>query len=268
MIRNRMRELLTTTTSAGGAFITMTDPAATELAAIAGFQFVVIECEHAAMTLETVQTHLRVAHGRDMGAIVRVPADDWGLVQRVLDIGADGILVPHIVDKTSAKRAVEAVRYPPLGRRGMYPAGAAAEYSAHGLGGIKQLTEWMNENAVLAVMMEEPAAIEQIGEILEGIDLVVVGPSDLSAALGAIGAAEDARLREAIDRVFDACRSAGVKFGIPIEHASYSRSASDLKKAGAWFLTSGSDASVLLQGFRAAFAKTQESANAPAGIGA
>src|SRR5467141_4062422 len=173
-MRNRMRELLETKSSAAGAFITMADPIAVELAAIAGFEFVVLECEHAAMSLETVQDHLRAARARGIGAVVRVPAEDWGFVQRVLDVGADGILVPHIVDRERARRAVEAVRYPPLGRRGMSPASAAANYSAHGLGGIKQLTEWLNENTVLAIMMEEPDAIENIAEILEGIDLVVV----------------------------------------------------------------------------------------------
>jgi 4-hydroxy-2-oxoheptanedioate aldolase len=252
-----MRELLETKSSAAGAFITMADPIAVELAAIAGFEFVVLECEHAAMSLETVQDHLRAARAREIGAVVRVPAEDWGFVQRVLDVGADGILVPHILDRERARRAVEAVRYPPLGRRGMSPASAAANYSAHGLGGIKQLTEWLNENTVLAIMMEEPDAIENIAEILDGIDLVVVGPSDLSAALGLIGAPADPKLTAAIDGVFEACRRAGVKFGMPIEHASHSRSAADLRKAGAWFLSSGSDSSVLLQGLRAAFARTE-----------
>jgi 2-keto-3-deoxy-L-rhamnonate aldolase RhmA len=260
VIRNRMRELLATQSSAAGAFITMSDPVAVELAAVAGFEFVVLECEHGAMSLETVQGHLRAARARNVGAIVRVPAEDWGFVQRVLDIGADGILVPHIVDRERAKRAVEAVRYPPAGRRGMYPASAAANFSAHGLGGVKQLTEWLNANTVLGIMMEEPDAIVNIARILDGIDLVVVGPSDLSAALDVIGAPADPRLAAAIDSVFAACRTAGVKFGMPIEHAAYSRSAAELRKAGAWFLSSGSDASVLLQGFRGAFARMEATA--------
>src|SRR5690242_2136714 len=259
-MRNRMRELLETRSSAAGAFITMNDATAVELAAVAGFGFVVLECEHAGMNLETVQEHLRAARARDIGALVRVPAEDWGFVQRVLDIGADGILVPHIVDRERARRAIDAVRYPPVGKRGMSPASAAANYSAHGLGGITQLTDWLNANTVLAIMMEEPDAIENIAEILDGVDLVVVGPSDLSAALGLIGASADPKLRATIDLVFEACRTAGVKFGMPIEHASHSRSAADLRNAGAWFLISGSDTSVLLQGFRAAFARTEVSA--------
>src|SRR5690242_6197564 len=148
-MRNRMRELLETRSSAAGAFITRNDGTSVELPAVAGFGFVVLECENAGMSLETVQEHLRAARARDIGAIVRVPAEDWGFVQRVLDIGADGILVPHIVDRERARRAIDAVRYPPVGTRGMSPASAAANYSAHGLGGIAQLTDWLNANTVL-----------------------------------------------------------------------------------------------------------------------
>jgi 4-hydroxy-2-oxoheptanedioate aldolase len=84
-----------------------------------------------------------------------------------------------------------------------------------------------------------------------GVDVVVVGPSDLSASLGVIGDPKDGRLAAAVERIFRACREAGVKFGMPVEHASYRLSATELRDLGAWFLTGGSDSVLLLNAFRA-----------------
>ena len=252
-LRNRLRELIDQKPSALGTFITLGDSISVELAGLAGFEFIVIECEHAGLSLEMVQNHLRAARARGLGTLVRVPAGDPGFVQRVLDIGAEGVLVPHISDATAAARAVSGVRFPPDGHRGMYPASAAAEFGAHGLPGVRELTQALNRNTVLAVMIEEASAVEQIRAIAAtpGIDLVVVGPSDLSASLGAIGDPKDPRLAEAVDKVFRACREAGVKFGMPVDHAGYKLSAAELRDLGAWFLTGGSDSVFLLNAFKA-----------------
>jgi 4-hydroxy-2-oxoheptanedioate aldolase len=251
--RNRLRELVDDKPSALGAFITLGDPVAVELAGLAGFDFVVIECEHAGLSLETVQNHLRAARARELGTLVRVPAGDDGFVQRVLDIGADGVLIPHISDTNAAADAVSRVRFPPDGHRGMYPSSAAAEFGAHGLAGVRELTQALNRNTVLAVMIEEASAVDQIEAIAAtpGVDLVVVGPSDLSASLGVIGDPKDPRLADAVGMVFKACREAGVKFGMPVDHAGYRLSASELRELGAWFLTGGSDSVFLLNAFKA-----------------
>jgi len=253
MLRNRLRDLIDEKPSALGTFISLGDPVAVELAGLAGFEFVVIECEHAGLSLETVQNHLRAARARELGTLVRVPADDQGFVQRVLDIGADGVLIPHISDTRAAARAVSGVRFPPDGHRGMYPSSAAADFGAHGLPGVSELTQALNRNTVLAFMIEESSAVDQIDAIaaMPRVDLVVVGPSDLSASLGVIGDPKDPRLAAAVARVFKACREAGVKFGMPVDHAAYKLSAAELREQGAWFLTGGSDSVFLLNAFRA-----------------
>ncbi len=253
VLRNRLRELIDRKPSALGTFITLADPVSVELAGLAGFEFVVIECEHAGLSLETVQNHLRAARARGLGTLVRVPAGDHGFVQRVLDIGAEGVLVPHISDATAAARAVSGVRFPPDGHRGMYPASAAAEFGAHGLPGVRELTQALNRNTVLAVMIEEASAVDQVEAIATtpGVDLVVVGPSDLSASLGVIGDPKDPALAAAVNRIFKACREAGVRFGMPVEHGGYRLTAAELRDQGAWFLTGGSDSVFLLNAFRA-----------------
>jgi 4-hydroxy-2-oxoheptanedioate aldolase len=253
VLRNHLHELLDHKPSALGTFITLGDSVSVELAGLAGFEFIVIECEHAGISLETVQNHLRAARARGLGTLVRVPAGDHGFVQRVLDIGAEGVLVPHISDATAAAGVAGAVRFPPEGHRGMYPASAAAGFGAHGLPGVRELTRALNRNTVLAVMIEEASAVDQIEAIAAtpGVDLVVVGPSDLSASLGVIGDPKDPRLAAAVGKVFKACREAGVKFGMPVDHGGYKLSAAELREQGAWFLTGGSDSVFLLNAFKA-----------------
>lgn len=241
-------------TSAVGLFVTLTDPAIVELVALAGFDFIVIELEHAAIGLETLQNHLRAAEAHGLGVLVRVPHHDRAQMLKVLDAGADGLLVPHVSSAVLARDVAEAVRYPPLGHRGMGGGTRSARYGGHGLGGPKELTEWLNANTVLAVMIEDATGVEEIEEIVRtpGLDIVHVGPSDLSASLGLIGTRDDPVLTTAIARVQAAVKAAGIKLGMPVDHSAYPRSAAQLREQGAWLLTSGTDASVLLLGLRSA----------------
>ena len=148
---------------------------------------------------------------------------------------------------------MSSVRFPPDGHRGMYPSSAAADFGGHGLPGVSELTQTLNRNTVLAIMIEEASAVDHIEAIAatRGVDLVVVGPSDLSASLGVIGDPKDPRLAAAVSKVFKACRKAGVKFGMPVEHGGYRLTAAELRDQGAWFLTAGSDSVFLLNAFKA-----------------
>lgn len=254
MIRNRVRELMDKQPSVVGAFVTLTDPAVVELIALAGFDFVVIELEHAAISLETLQNHLRAAAAHELGVLVRVPSHDPKLILRVLDAGADGLLVPHVDSPEVARSIVAAVRYPPLGHRGMGGAARSAAYGAHGLQGVRELTEWLNQKTVLAVMIEDSRGVDHIDEIVRtpGIDIVHVGPSDLSASMGLLGTSEDPRLVAAVDRVQAAAKASRVRLGMPVDHGVYKRTAQQLREQGAWLLTCGSEASFLLSGLRTA----------------
>jgi 4-hydroxy-2-oxoheptanedioate aldolase len=259
-LRNRLRELMAAQASAAGMFVTMTDPAVVELVALAGFDLIVIELEHAAIDLQTLQNHLRAAAAHGLGVLVRVPAHDRGQLLRVLDAGVDGVLIPHVSSAAMARDIVAAVRYPPVGHRGMGGGARSADFGAHGLGGVRELTEWLNENTVLAVMIEDATAVEAIDEIarVPGIDIVHVGPSDLSASMGLIGTHESPELTAAIDRVQKAVAQAAVRLGMPVGHDAYTRTAGQLRDQGAWLLTCGTDTSVLLRGFRGVVAALQQ----------
>jgi 4-hydroxy-2-oxoheptanedioate aldolase len=241
-------------TSVVGLFVTLTDPTIVELVALAGFDFIVIELEHAVIGLETLQNHLRAAEAHGLAVLVRVPFHDHAQMLRVLDAGADGLLVPHVSSAALAREVAEAVRYPPLGHRGMGGGTRSARYGAHGLGGIKELTEALHANTELAVMIEDETGVQEIEKIVRtpGLDIVHVGPSDLSASLGLIGTRDDPVLATAIARVQAAVKDAGIRLGMPVDHGAYPRSAAQLRDQGAWLLTGGTDASVLLQGLRSA----------------
>src|ERR1700730_8446800 len=167
--------------------------------------------------------------------IVRPPGFDPAFILRLLDMGVQGIQVPHVSSAETAREAVQAVRYPPLGERGMAAGSRAADY------GRIPLVEHMaqsNREILLACMIEDMAAVEQIDEIaaVEGVDLLAVGPSDLSCSLGVGGQPDNPRLVAAIARVREAVKKgAGARLALPLNHAAFPRNAAQLKVLGAGY---------------------------------
>ena len=167
--------------------------------------------------------------------IVRTPGFDPAFILRLLDIGVQGIQVPHVSSAETARQAVRAVRYPPLGERGMAAGSRAADY------GRIPLVDHMaasNREILLACMIEDMAAVERIEEIAaaDGVDLLAVGPSDLSHSLGVSGQPDHPRLVAAIDRVRDAVKKgAGAPLALPLNHPAFPRNAAQLKELGAGY---------------------------------
>ncbi|GGJ41925.1 HpcH/HpaI aldolase family protein [Neoroseomonas lacus] len=169
-----------------GFFIGVPAPATVELAGYAGFDFVIIDTEHGAAGLETLEHMLRAATASGIAALVRVPRGGADDILHVLDAGADGILVPHV---TGAARAAEIVRhayYPPLGRRGISTLSRAAR---HGMGDpAAMLREQADRTAVIA-MIEDAEALSEVGAVarVPGLDAIFVGPNDLASSMGHLG---------------------------------------------------------------------------------
>jgi 4-hydroxy-2-oxoheptanedioate aldolase len=255
-VRNVLRELLDAGDAALGTWVTLTDPAVVELAAIAGFDFVAIDLEHSAIGLETLQHHLRAAEARGLGTLVRVPSAEPKGLLRVLDSGPGGVLAPGIRGAGDAAAAVAACRYPPAGERGMSSLSRAAAYGGHGLGGLPELAAALDRSVVVGLMIEEAEAVDAIEDVLAvpGLDLACVGPTDLSASLGALGEPGDARVAAAVERVLAACGDAGVPFAMPAGNAAYPLTAAELRRRGASLITVMTDAALLAAGMRAAVA--------------
>ncbi|MBR0663899.1 hypothetical protein GXW71_05950 [Roseomonas hellenica] len=183
-----------------GFFIGIPSPATVELAGYSGFDFVIIDTEHGAAGLETLEHLLRAAAASGIAALVRVPRGNADDILHVLDAGADGILVPHVTGAVVASRIAQHAYYPPLGRRGISTLSRAAR---HGTGDAAAVLREQAARTAVIVMIEDREALSEVGAIarVDGIDAVFVGPNDLAASMGHLGNAAHPEVTEAVAKV-------------------------------------------------------------------
>jgi 2-keto-3-deoxy-L-rhamnonate aldolase RhmA len=208
------------------------DPQIVELIGHAGFDAAFIDMEHTSFDLRDVQLMVMAAERVGITPIVRSPGFDPAFLLRLLDMGVQGIQLPHITGAEAAREAVKAVRYPPAGERGMAGASRASNY---GKVPLKEHIASSNREISLAVMIEDLHALDQIDEIaaVEGLDIIAVGPSDMSRALGVSGERDHPLLGAAIERVRKAlAKGAGAKLALPVNHAAFPRTAAQLRELG------------------------------------
>lgn len=191
-----------------GPFISSLDPASTDIFAQAGFDFVILDGEHGRMSRIEVENHVRAALLHGTIPFVRVLENSQTLIQSMLDVGAQGVFVPHVDTADDARRAVEATRYSPRGKRGMCPACFAGSYS---MATWADATKAADENIMVIPIIESKKAVENIEEILavDGIDVVNFGPGDLSADMGLDLNTELDKLTGQWRKVLKATRDAG-----------------------------------------------------------
>jgi 4-hydroxy-2-oxoheptanedioate aldolase len=194
-----------------GGLLRMPGEFLVELAGVAGLDYVVIDCEHGPADLVALQHHLTAAQAHGLPVLVRVGQDDPGLVLRVLDLGAAGIIVPHVDTPEDARRAVAAAHYPPLGERGFATYSRAGRFGAASIPGHLRDTA---DRTLVVVMAETPRACDNASAILavDGVDAIMVGPADLSVAMGLTGGAAEPAVQEGIARV----RAAAAESGTPV----------------------------------------------------
>ena len=236
MKENRVKRILSEGGLALGTHVGgIADPQIVEIIGLAGFDAAFIDMEHTPYDLRDVQLAVMAAERAGITPIVRTPGFDPAFILRLLDMGVQGIQVPHVSSAETTREAVRAIRYPPLGERGMAAGSRAADY------GRIPLVEHMaasNREILLACMIEDMAAVERIEEIaaVDGVDLLAVGPSDLSRSLGVSGQPDHPRLVAAIDQVRDAVRKgAGARLALPLNHAAFPRNAAELRELGAGY---------------------------------
>ena len=195
-----------------GEQLRLGSPAIAEMFGLAGFDFLLIDSEHAPQTPVGIQCQLQAAQATTATGIVRLGNSDPDLIRLYLDMGAGGILVPLIRTEADVRFGAEACFYPPKGTRGFGPARAAS----YGLD--KQYFETANDDVVFSVMIETQEAVENIDAVLavEGLDTFFIGPCDLSLALGVPFDYGHPRFREAVQRVLAAASNAGKSAGYQI----------------------------------------------------
>src|SRR5213594_793681 len=210
-----------------------------EVIAGAGFDWILIDTEHAPNELPMVLSQLQALVGGTAAAVVRPAWNDLVLIKRFLDVGAQNLLVPYVQTVEEARSAVTAVRYPPEGKRGV-----AVLHRANRFGRVKNYYARANEEIVLLLQVETRLALQNLEAIaaVEGVDGLFIGPSDLAAALGHLGNNGHPEVRAAIEDAFKRIRKAGKAPGIlaPIE-----TDARHWLSLGCVVLAVGSDAGLL-----------------------
>jgi 2-keto-3-deoxy-L-rhamnonate aldolase RhmA len=162
----------------GTFLIELPAPATLAALSLAGFDFVVLDMEHSSVDLATLETLVLAAQSAGLAALVRVPGPNDGLIGKVLDLGAHGVMVPHVDSAASASKIVAQARFTPRGRRGFSP---LTRFDA-----LAEPLAQLSRAAYVVVQVEGRSALERIGEIaaVPGVDAVFVGPYDLALSLG------------------------------------------------------------------------------------
>jgi 2-dehydro-3-deoxyglucarate aldolase/4-hydroxy-2-oxoheptanedioate aldolase len=195
-----------------------------ELLGHAGFDFIVVDMEHAPLTLESAYRAIVTAQGMGMGALVRVPDRSDSHLQRLLDAGADGILVPRVTDAATCRASVDAMRFSPAGDRGM---GSTSRAGRWGVDTAADYLEYGRAGIVRGVQVEDQGGLRQIDAILavEGLNALFIGTGDLSLSSGLPASHPDNDTL--ITAVLAACRARGVPCGTAVGDANAARAAAD-----------------------------------------
>lgn len=231
--------------AAFGVTLTIADPFVAEVMAAQAFDFLMIDLEHSPMSAYQLQTQLIALHPSRAAVLVRVPEHDENALMQALDLGAEGVVVPHVETGDECVAAVRAARYPPRGTRGVGPRRAAR------LTDRATYFRTANDGTFVGVMIESAAAVENIDDILAvpGLGGVIIGTEDLAASLGHLNDPRHDDVVKAIERITQCCAAAAVPFG---RYAASPDEAARLMADGARLITVGSDLLFLEQGMRTA----------------
>ncbi len=201
-----------------GSWITLGHTSIAEIMAKAGFEWLVVDMEHSVITLDIAQQLIQVIEGCGIIPLVRVGENNPNIIKRVVDAGAYGVIVPMINTKDQAEAAVKAIKYPPLGTRGV---GLAR---AQGYGDkFDEYAASINEESVVIAQVEHIDAVNNLESILsvKGIDGCIIGPYDLSGSLGVPGKFNHPDVLAAVKKVEQTCKERKVALGMHVIQPDY-----------------------------------------------
>jgi 4-hydroxy-2-oxoheptanedioate aldolase len=246
---NRLKRALHDGQPQIGLWSTLTSPVATEVVAGSGFDWVLLDTEHAPNDVTSVHRQLQAMQGSAASAVVRPYWNDAVLFKRLLDIGVQSLLVPFVQNADEARLAVAATRYPPHGVRGV-----ATTIRANRYGRAKDYLHRAHDEICVIVQVETPQAIANVEAIaaVDGVDGLFIGPSDLAASMGHLGDNGHADVRGEIERAIRRIRATGKCAGIlaPVE-----ADARHWLELGCLFVGVGNDTGILARQTEALAAK-------------
>jgi len=240
--RNEFKRALAAGRAQIGLWSSLSSSYTVEVIAGAGFDWILLDMEHSPNDLESLLTQLQAAAAYPSAPVVRVPWNDMVAIKRVLDIGAQSLLVPFVSTADEARAAVSSTRYPPQGVRGVAGATRATRF-----GRIADYTKRVNDELCVLVQVETREGLDNLEAIcaVDGVDGVFIGPADLHASLGHTGETANPAIVPLIDDAIRRIRAAGKAPGIltPVE--------ADARRylgCGAQFVAVGADVGLLARG--------------------
>lgn len=218
-----------------GCWSSLANPITTEILGLAGFDWLLLDAEHAPNDVLTLIPQLMALKDSPSAPVVRPPVNDPVIIKRLLDAGFYNFLIPFVESAEQARRAVAATRYPPAGIRGVSVAQRSNRY-----GTVSDYFTTINDQICVLVQIESRGGLENLDGIcaVEGVDGIFIGPSDLAGALGHLGNAGHSEVQEAMRDIFACARRHGRTVGIL---ATVEADARRYLEQGARFVAVGSD---------------------------
>ncbi len=216
-------------------------PGLSQILANAGFDFISVDTEHSRFSLETVFEHIVGARAAGIGSVVRIPEKgNYHLISRVLDSGAQGIIVPQVDTPEDVRLVVQSAKFAPVGMRGTAFGRAFTDYSKEN---AAKLAAAANDESLIVIQAESLYAVQHLDDLLDAgpVDAVMIGPNDLSQSLGMLGHTGNDELAPYIQKVVDTCARHGVASGIALRSPDAIRRWVD---AGMRFIVAATDISI------------------------
>ena len=244
-----------------GPFVQLDAPGICEILGHAGFDYCIIDLEHGVINVDTAENMVRASNAAGIVPIIRVAFNRPELISQALNVGASGVHIPHISTREEAERAVWASKFFPLGGRGVCPFVRAARYSA-------DKTIYYNKantETMVIVAIEGTEGIDNLGEILKvkGVDVVFVGPYDLSQSLGVPGQVTHQKVVDKVREIASLSRKSGVAVGLFVETPE---AAKEWVKQGVLYCSLDVDAAILLKASMNYMKQVRDGAPATAGV--
>lgn len=243
---NLLKEKLSNNLSVIGPFMKLPSSALVEIIALSGFDYVIIDCEHGPLGMLEAEDMIRAAKLSNISTVIRISENNASMISRALDIGADAVQIPQISTKDDAIKAVKAAKFMPLGERGVCKYVRAAKYSS-----IPKDTYFKvaNQNTMVIIHIEGIEGINNIDEILEveGLDVIFIGPYDLSQSLGIPGDIDNILVEDKMKEVVDKARNKGKIVGTFVDNLDGARK---WKSYGVQYISYSVDVGIIYDSFK------------------
>jgi 4-hydroxy-2-oxoheptanedioate aldolase len=228
-----------------GCWLNLGSSLTAEIVGLAGFDWVLIDLEHGAGTEKDVLVQLQALESTPVGVVVRVESSESQRIHRVLDMGAEGIMCPKVRNPEEARKVVSGLHYPPFGSRGVAKMVRASGFAQN----FQTYYETSRDTLLGVVQIETAEVLNHLDEVAatEGVDVLFIGPADLSMELGIFGQFDHPRFREALNETIRAAQKAGKSTGILFFNPEEYRKYHDM---GIRLIACGADATFVAEGAR------------------